>query len=215
MEAISEGRRAVAAVIGGLLALWQETTQVLRDEIRRVHCHFGDLRDRVKDLEDWVAKPSMGGLIPGTAPHVLTHDEQVALIDIGSNTTVAGTFAASPSIVVPNAVNNTGTGAASTVQLLNKSAGDLQRIGRHTLRLTPAGTPGTPTPSQAIRLWSLIYPRANFDRTPRVEVVPLSAAAGPLLLQVTPTVAGYDIYAAGGTITAGSAYDFQITVNPS
>ena len=40
----------------------------------------------------------------------------------------------------------------------------------------------------------------------------MSAAAGPVQLAVVPTVAGYDVYAVAGTITAGSPYDYQVTV---
>ena len=210
MERQNQG---LSAITGALLALWNESSQLLRDEWGRTKVRYGDLRDRLKTLEDEIGDGTV--LVPGTGTGTTpaSHDQAVLLIDLGSNPSQTGAFATSPLIVTPNAVNTTGTGAGSTVQWVNKSAGDLQRIGRHTLRLTPAGTPGTPTPSQAIRLWSVVFPRANFDRTPKVDVAPLSAAAGPVQLSVIPTLAGYDVYAVAGTITAGSPYDFQVTVN--
>lgn len=221
MRAKAEYDGVLGGLVGGVLAIIIEFSNLARDEREREWEHHRRLKDRIKALEDQVnpTNPSdgtNGGVVPplpvpqgpGTA-----HDYLLTPTDIGSSA-VSGAFAINTQLFAKNAVNTTGTGQGSTLQYWNISVSDKQLVGAHKVILRAAGTPGTPAVNAPLQLWGANFPM-SFDRTPAIRVIPLDANAASLSLYVDQTPSGYNVYAVGGTITANTNYTFQIVVQPS
>ena len=204
-----------AATMGALLTIMIEGAKYMDTLWTVERREYSSLRDRVKDLEA-ATTASASASADAIAPipnEPSDADLTTASADLGSNGGVAGQFASS--LLVPNAANSTGIGAAGTLTFLNQATGDRQLVRSHTLSFNVSGTITSGSASAPVKMGSVSFGPRYFSRVPKVNLESLNSDASGALIYVVPSTSGYDVWNGGGTIATAKSYQYSVTVTPN
>ena len=204
-----------AATMGALLTIMIEGAKYMDTLWTVKRREYSSLRDRVKDLEA-ATTASASASADAIAPipnEPSDADLTVAGADLGSNGGVAGQFASS--LLVPNAQNSTGIGAAGTMTFLNQATGDRQLVRSHAISFNASGTILSGSPSAPVKMGSVSFGPRYFTRVPKVNLESLNSDASGALIYVVPSTSGYDVWNGGGTIATAKSYQYSVTVTPN
>ncbi len=223
MDSILQGLTALyaecqnrgAATMGALLTIMIEGAKYMDTLWTVERREYSSLRDRVKDLEA-ATTASASASADEIAPipnEPSDADLTTASADLGSNGGLAGQFASS--LLVPNAANSTGIGAAGTLTFLNQATGDRQLVRSHTLSFNVSGTILSGSASAPVKMGSVSFGPRYFTRVPKVNLESLNSDASGALIFVVPSTSGYDVWNGGGTIATAKSYQYAVTVTPN
>ncbi len=223
MDSILQGLTALyaecqnrgAATMGALLTIMIEGAKYMDTLWTVERREYSSLRDRVKDLEA-ATTASASASADAIAPipnEPSDADLTTASADLGSNGGLAGQFASS--LLVPNAANSTGIGAAGTLTFLNQATGDRQLVRSHTLSFNVSGTITSGSAYAPVKMGSVSFGPRYFTRVPKVNLESLNSDASGALIFVVPSTSGYDVWNGGGTIATAKSYQYAVTVTPN
>lgn len=205
-----------AATMGALLTIMIEGAKYMDTLWTVERREYSSLKDRVKDLEAATTASASASATSDPAPipnEPSDADLTVAGADLGSNGGVAGQFASS--LLVPNAQNSTGIGAAGTMTFLNQATGDRQLVRSHAISFNASGTILSGSPSAPVKMGSVSFGPRYFTRVPKVNLESLNSDASGALIYVVPSTSGYDVWNGGGTIATANSYQYAVTVTPN